>query len=360
MASCGTLDLTTCEVKRTLWLIIPLSLLVIGTCGNILNMILLSRRNMRKISISVYLLCLSGADFTFLWTTMFPRMVLEVYNSDIKAQSLFTCKVVSWLSITSTGCSIWILVVMTIERVLAIKLPLLARMKFTRKTSLIAALTTLFICTSLTAQILVVYGVKTIVVNDPNGNATITKRQCAFISDDVTTFHKFVWPSIILVLLTIIPMLTIILGNLTIVIESVTKRKRVNPLSNMEGINSTRKAKSVTKTLVLVSTFFVVTTLPFTLGNVFLSRQTSNDPAHEAMRQLTYTILRHLLYCNFTFNFVIYFMSGSLFKQEFKSFINDTRMTLVSLLDVRHAQRNEVTVPHSNISNSGTRQQSSR
>lgn len=54
------------------------------------------------------------------------------------------------------------------------------------------------------------------------------------------------------------------------------------------------------------------------------------------LHRLIYTVLRLLMYCNFTFNFVLYFVCGTLFKQEWKALTNDICSVLRALIPNRH------------------------
>ena len=52
------------------------------------------------------------------------------------------------------------------------------------------------------------------------------------------------------------------------------------------------------------------------------------SPKQTIQRHLVYTILRHMMYFNFSFNFVLYFVSGTLFKTEWNNIIVEVKEKL--------------------------------
>lgn len=329
MSRCEPEELAECYWTRAVWSTIPLALLATGSFGNILNIIVLSRPNMRKNSTSVYLLCLAGSDLLMLWTGMVPRMLLQAYKLDIRSESSFLCKIVNWLNVTAGGYSAWVLVLMTLERVFATKLPVLARVKLSRTKSVTVSLTVLIFCVLLTSHVLFSYNLVMVRSFDQYGNVTEARLQCkpatAFIS-----FYNVIWPVVMLVTLNVLPILIIIIGNTSTVLTILLQRRKIKFVPSANGRQQIQqtvppKVKSATKMLFLVSAMAIVTSLPFTITHVIFSAQPSNQPQERARKLLIYSIVRNILYCNFTFNFVLYFVSGTLFKQEWKAVINDVR-----------------------------------
>ena len=102
--------------------------------------------------------------------------------------------------------------------------------------------------------------------------------------------------------------------------------------------------------LFFVSSMFICTTLPFTTGNVLLSLQTTHSAADRARQELAYTVLRMLLYCNFTFNFVLYCISGSVFRQECAKLLKESRQSFIRLfMDTEHSNMTLPTAQSTNL-----------
>lgn len=326
MSSCRAGDSTLCAWIQTLWSVTPVILLITGSLGNLLNMTILLRRRMRALSTSVYLLCLSAGDLTFLWTSMFPRFLLQGYSVDIQVSSVFLCKILTMLTGVSSSYSVWILVLMTVERVLVTKWPFLSRTKLTRENTVRAVLITLLCCVLFNSHLIFSADITSFKEDDKfSENLTSGHLHCSYTGNVLISFYQRIWPLLVLLVLNVVPMTVILLGNINILISILAhKRNLVIPLSdNKEQTTAPRKAKSATKMLLLVSGMFVLTTLPFTIGHVILSIRKTQNANDEIKNEFIYTILRHVLYCNFTFNFVLYFISGSLFKQEWSSIMRN-------------------------------------
>ena len=66
------------------------------------------------------------------------------------------------------------------------------------------------------------------------------------------------------------------------------------------------------------------------------------SPKQTIQRHLVYTILRHMMYCNFSFNFVLYFVSGTLFKTEWNNIIVEVKEKLSTFFS--RAQHQEFSI----------------
>lgn len=324
---CEPVDLLACQWTGKIWATVPIGLLVTGTFGNVLNVVVLSRRRLRKSSTSVYLLCLSCGDLTFLWLGMGPRMLLQGYDTDIKIASRFLCKFISWAPVTAATYSIWILVLLTCERLFLTLWPVAARAWMSVKTARIIVVVFLLVIVTLTSHFLYAADIFDTVKRDENTNVTEIVPLCTYRPDVSLTFYKKIWPMIVLFVLNIFPMLLIVVGNVVIAVNILAQRRKMRKVNNAVINDGAKpeKVRSATKMLFLVSGTFIASVTPFTMGNVALALTKSSTPEEEARKQLIYTILRQLLYCNFTFNFVLYFVSGTLFKQEWKEIVKEVR-----------------------------------
>lgn len=347
MGQCEPVELPECSWAKRIWSTVPVALLVIGTLGNLLNIVILSRREMRKSSTSVYLLCLAVSDLTFLWLGMAPRMLLYGYNVDLKVKSVFLCKLVSWLQSSAAGFSMWTVVLLTLERVFLTKFPITAKRRITRKKTIAVVTIVLLINLSLTSHVLFAFGL--VSVPQENSSVTHTVTVCTVASSSLVPFYKSIWPLLLLVVQNSVSFMLIFLGNITIAITIIAQRQKLRKINTLtyDALQfAPSRVKSATKMLFLVSTMLFISTVPFTTGNVILTQQNARNAQDEAQKQFIYSILRCILYCNFTFNFVLYFVSGTLFKQEWKALVADIQLRLNRLFP----RRNRVIQPQTTTS----------
>ena len=93
-------------------------LLLFGTFTNILSLLVLSRKRMRKHSTYVYLAILSVIDLLAIWLGIMRDYLAHGYGIYIK--SMWLCKVHSFLFYFSLDFSSWILVAVSVDRFIAI------------------------------------------------------------------------------------------------------------------------------------------------------------------------------------------------------------------------------------------------
>ncbi|XP_052799143.1 probable C-C chemokine receptor type 3 [Mya arenaria] len=319
MSYCDNFEFGECYATYWIWRTIPIFFLAVGTCGNLLNLIILVRPRMRKYTTSVYLFALAISDLVFLWTTVLPRTLENVQDIDLSNMypKVF-CQTLPWMNHVSGGYSVWLLAVMSVERMLMTKSILLARTKLTVKNAVICSFVLFVICFLFPLHYFIGFEVQSVLACEWN--------------EHFGDFYGDIWPVIVLVVLNIIPMVLIITGNIGI-IRNVIKQKqqlqRVNPLpqtTNVHGGNKT--VKPMSKMLFIISTVFVISTIPFTIFQILWLQLDNSTPHALARRDLLDTFFENLLYANFTFNFFLYFVSGSLFKQEWNAFVKSVSQHL--------------------------------
>lgn len=319
MTVCATNDFPECTWNAWLWFTAPFILLFLGTFGNILNVIILVRPRMRKYSTTIYLICLAFADTSVLWTAIPPEMLKRGFLTDVYTHSNVLCKMIKWVNHASAGFSAWLLVLLTAERMLLTKSPVFARSKMTRKSSVIAAMCVLIISVGLSSHYL--FGVEVRTFQVQNGNISSSTPLCTFASTSFEDFYTEIWPLMVLIVINLFPTILILIGNGVIVATLILQRRKlikVNPLEDEQKLTKYKKVKSSSKMIFLICGFFIFTTFPYTSFSVLKWKIEPADAKAEARLLLIDTCLHLLVDCNFTFNFLLYFVSGSLFKEELK------------------------------------------
>ena len=112
---CIPVEDSMCQFTKWMLIIVPVSLLIFGTFGNILNIALLSREGFRIKPLFV-LFFMSVFDVLFLWALVpfaFLSMAFGIKANDI---SPILCKLNAWTGTSSCFCSLWTLALVSIER----------------------------------------------------------------------------------------------------------------------------------------------------------------------------------------------------------------------------------------------------
>lgn len=333
MDTCYYSNIPECIWNIWLWRTVPILQLIFGSLGNILNIIILTRRRLRSYSTTVYLICLAGADIGALWSSILSNAALHGFGHNLWLVSTFSCKVLYWINHAMAVFSVWLLVLLTIERMMLTRCPVFSRSTLTRRTSLITSLICFILIASVCAHYPFGYELKIRTVDFDNHTQFVTN--CAPVSVAFETFYNKTWPVIILIGFNLIPMMLIVVSNAVIIVTIVAQRKRlvtVHPTGQLTQYRSYRKLKSSSKMVCLISAFFILTTLPYTINRAVRSTRSPVNDKEQAKRFLLDTCMSLLLYCNFTFNFLLYFVSGTIFYQEFQTLLLEIRQRFVELL----------------------------
>ncbi|CAF0896029.1 unnamed protein product [Rotaria sp. Silwood1] len=104
----------------------PVLVLVLGSFGNLLSFCVLLRANMRRYSTFCYLACLALVDLGVILTFCINFILLYHFNNDIQNEP-FTCNLFAFCIYFLPQYSSWILVAVSIDRVISAKYLRLAK-----------------------------------------------------------------------------------------------------------------------------------------------------------------------------------------------------------------------------------------
>lgn len=108
-------DVTTILLKT-----FPIIVLIVGTIGNLLSFMILTGKKMRKTSTFCYLACLSLVDLSVVYTFSINFILNNYFNIDIQISSMWFCRTYAFLVYFLPQYSAWILVLVSVDRVIKI------------------------------------------------------------------------------------------------------------------------------------------------------------------------------------------------------------------------------------------------
>jgi hypothetical protein len=277
--------------------------LIFGTTGNILTLLVLSRRRMRQKSPGLYLLVLSATDLIVILLGLCGRHVIRGFTGiDLTGRSLWYCRV--WYHLVN-GCicyNHWVLAGVSFERCLAILFPLKSLGLIGKRNAKIYLIAS-FLCS-------IAY-----VAHSYRSYALVPRNDSALcVVDEWHEFAKNVRPWLDFIVVNILPAAIICVCNGVLIF---TLRKR-----SISDDHSTLKddVKSVLPMLVLVSMAYLILVTPSHINYIvytgFFVNYNSDDEAIEGM---AWAIGAFLVYFNHAVNFLLYLVSGSDFRMEFKA-----------------------------------------
>ena len=301
-----------------LWQIVSPILIVCGTIGNVLSMIVLSRKNMRQSVSSTYLLGLSAADLMVLYVGLL-RQWLRYLGFDIRLATNWLCKLHWWLLYVTLDFSVWLLIMVTIERVISTFKPFSTRILCTRKRAKVAITAvgiTVLVCNSH-----VLYGMERTITSVENGTFSYNCGP----SPEYAKFFVMVWNYIDLCKFSLIPFLILTLSNIGIIYKVISNnRKMKGQIAPSTVTDVHKKTSAMSRLLVILNVVFIVCTAPvcvYLIGEPYWIPK--GVPRNIQLQDPWWAVVNILMYINNTVNFILYCLSGSKFRQELKKLFSN-------------------------------------
>ena len=120
------------------WIICSPILIVVGTVTNVLSIIVLTRKQMRKHTTMFYLTVLSVGDICVLFFGLFRIWTRVLLDIDYRNISEFMCKMQAFLSYFLLQFTSWTLVAVTVDRYISVCLPFKCKDICTRQNARVA------------------------------------------------------------------------------------------------------------------------------------------------------------------------------------------------------------------------------
>jgi hypothetical protein len=115
--------------------------------------------------------------------------------------------------------------------------------------------------------------------------------------------------------------------NMNALYMKATSQFNSNSSASSKTINTMRRNKRIVIMLSLLTLSFTVSTLPSSLFYTFF-RPILNDKPYKSLLSMSFVLLRHLSHA---FNFVIYFTSSSVIKQQLREILNEFNLKSLTL-----------------------------
>ena len=311
------------QASEVIWKVVPPVLILFGSIGNILSIVVLTRKSIRNSATALYLTFLAFSDILVLYTGLLRQWIFYVFEYDIRHLSEAVCKIHLWLVYTSLDFSAWILMALTMERVMATWWPFRARRLCSRLNAAVIIMAILFLLLAINSHFM--YGM--IHETNVNENGTVsTVEKCLAVNEGYIDFFRKVWSWIDFGMFCLFPLSVIVVGNICILANVMRSQRRLSAVSlQQEETRSRRRSSSgrggtlssLTAMLLVLNTVFLITTLPISVYNIGYNHwvYTSNHQTIASL-ELWWAIVNMLMYTNNSVNFLLYCLSGSRFRKE--------------------------------------------
>lgn len=326
-----------------LWQYVSAVLIIAGTFGNILSILILSRPRFRKQASTALLLGLAVADLSMLYVGLLRQWVKYVFGTDIRELSGFTCKVQAWLVYVVADCTVWFLVAVTAERLVITLRPYSSARICTRNLATVSLVVVAASAAVVNCHVLAGY-----TIHEHTGiasNTTISKLECGPKSGGYEHFFDHIWSWIDLCKFSLVPFVLLSGGNICIVYKLIQNKNKVkNDVrihTNEQPKTRTKQTSNMTVVLLSLNVVFIVSTLPISIYligvPIWLPRSTSG---YQRVTDPWWAFVNLLMYTNNTCNFILYCLMGSRFRGEAKKLFQVCRKGVEMLPGAhRHGHR---------------------
>ena len=313
------------QASVLIWKVVPPILISFGTVGNILSIVVLTRTSIRTSTTALYLTFLAFSDLLVLYTGLLRQWLKFLFTNDVRHVSEAACKIHIWLVYSSLDFSAWILIAVTLERVISTWCPHSAKTKCSRKYATILLVAILFLCLGLNSHLL--FGMVDKVSEDGK-----SIKKCSTVDENYSAFFNLTWPWIDLCVFCLIPFSVIVVGNACILFKVIQSRKKARPrvqpsVRSLHNNNqSHHNHSSMTAMLFTLNIVFLFTTSPISIYNVgYPIWLEGASQETKASLEFWWAVVNMLMYTNNSLNFLLYCLSGSRFRQEVKILFCPTR-----------------------------------
>ena len=264
-------------------------ILILGTVGNILSILVMLRKSLRMSTTSLYLTVLAITDLILLYVGLLREWIHHYFL--IEGSPKGCTSLISMITFI-IYFEAWIIVSVSLERLVAVWFPIKHKYYFTRPKA---------------AMGLVILAIH-LVIAAFNFYYTLDGTTC-HPKDNYITFVLFIYPWIDMVIATLLPVIIMLSSTIAIVWKLIKRKKKIKK----------KEVSSMTITLVTVNLTFLITTCPICIVLIAFPimmehGETTAEEFH--LYVTTEDVLTLLYYINNAINFVLYCLSGRRFRRE--------------------------------------------
>lgn len=301
-----------------LWIIISPIFLFVGVFGNILNLIVLRRMHFEKNPTLILLFLLSVTDIAVLLVGLPRYWARDALQFDLRTVSQFSCKFSLFLIYISMQLSSWILVLVSVIRVIKTVLPLRypkTKIRVTRKNTLTVFCIVVIALCIINFHFFITNGVIT-----EDGEAS-----CTSLTPDFRNFDEYVFVYIDFLMMSVFPAIIIIVCNIFIYLVLKNMKQRRASTTSTDKVTSDSVSR-VTRTLFVTSLYFVISTAPISLHFIVDSYvRPGSDDLTQAKLDMSFTVLYLFQFSHFVINFYCYTVTNKRFRRSVKKLKDEVK-----------------------------------
>ena len=295
---------------RLLVTILAPLLLVLGSTGNILVIIVLRKGALPGVASTLSFTWLAVVDMVVLWASL-PDLVLTMHGVSYRDASAVACCATHYAIYSSVSISAWSIVFITVQRVICVVFPFHYKRVATKRSTIAGLLTITILLLATNAHMFWSLGL----VFTPTDAAPSTdqhrKLKCGIVPEYEYFFNKiYSWMD--LTLASLAPGLIMVIGNILIIQKVVMNRRKRRSLH--VSVQHDNNVNGLSAVLIAITCIFIVCTLPVTVfgvGNFGI-----NVERQWALYQLILAIVNLFQYISNSTNIAMYVLTSSIFRRK--------------------------------------------
>lgn len=295
---------------------VPFVLIVLGTVGNCLSLIVFSRPVFRTSTTGLYFRILAVMDTITLHANGWFLLLDNGFLMYFFTNSNISCKVGMFIIWLSRDIGAWILVLVSLERFIAVVVPHQAKSLCTEAKAKISVVVAIVVMIAIDGPP-VLLAVQKHLIPDKDGRPAM--QICNTRAGGAFTVHfmRVVWPWLDMIKYSLIPFTIMIVCNVSIVnclFKATIKRRH-----HLGSGNGTElKMTAMTANLLLISFAFLILTTPVCVFVTYSVLTTHIYGISLAKLLLFRTVAILLSTMNGSVNFFLYCIGGSSFRRELR------------------------------------------
>ncbi|CAF1098225.1 unnamed protein product [Rotaria sordida] len=298
--------------------IYALILVIVGTLGNVLTIVILCRRNLRRYVTMRYLIAVSICDIVSLYgwnLNNFYKYTISLNYTNIEDFSVAHCRIISYFTFVGLQLSSWCLTAVSIDRCLSLYFLTWKQSygKLSHTKYYIAILT--ITCLLFNSHILFLNGYRS---GPPH---YIVK---CYAARKNTHYIYPQWERAHLIAYNLCPFSIMCLCN-TYIIYITIRSARIR----LSARRRNRRHRQLSIMLILVTFVFVILTLPSCIYYVFFRHRMSRTPELRMLRYMVQICLGSIQFTAHAINFFLYCFSTKSFRNELHDFLEEIFLCLI-------------------------------
>lgn len=311
------------NIDDYMWIYFSPIVLILGLCGNVLTIVVMRRKRLRGTTTSVYMPVMAVFDTVALCYGIAPEWFKATELVEFREVHPILCKQEKFVFYTASDAAIWVLVLFTVDRFVAVSFPLQKSRVCVPRRSKIACVVVFFLCVAKNLHVFWTRGSEYVI-------GGILLSNCGK-PEPFKHFESRHRPWMALTLISVLPFCILLFCNCVIIWKLAKSGSRQVQMRKSDSqtvaatLERSKTFKQTTMMCLSASFVFLVCVIPsivMLIGKPYWSDTTNH--AYEVAKAVN----NQLAYLNHSINFFMYCLTGQKFRSELVAMMRQVRRSI--------------------------------